>query len=81
MTRRNITLPIGRTAKLAYEIDALRGDCCKAAAALTRKPDFEEAELEECVQLDEALAKVHRLLRFTVRGVIMSRLSRRSRAS
>ena len=80
MTRRNAALPIGRTAKLAYEIDALRADCSKTAANMTRKNVFDEAELEECARLDDALAKAHRLLKITVRNVIMDRLNRRSRA-
>ncbi len=79
MTKRNGALPIGRTAKIAYEIDALRADCCKAAHALTRQEEFDDADLEECAHLDEALAQAHRLLKSTVRNVIMARLSRRSR--
>jgi len=79
MTRRNAALPIGRTAKVAYEIDALRADCCKTAQALMRKANLDEAELEECARLDDALARAHRLLKSTVRGVIMTRLNRRSR--
>lgn len=79
MTKRSAALPIGRTAKIAYEIDALRADCCKAAHALTRQEEFDDADLEECARLDEALAQANRLLKSTVRTVIMARLSRRSR--
>ena len=79
MTKRSAALPIGRTAKIAYEIDALRADCCKAAHALTRHEEFDDADLEECARLDEALAQAHRLLKITVRNIIMARLNRRSR--
>ncbi|HYG35555.1 MAG TPA: hypothetical protein VEC99_12260 [Clostridia bacterium] len=79
-TKRHSALPIGRTARIAYEIDAMRAACSKEAAALVRKSPINEAELEECAILDEALAKAHRLLKATVRDVMLSRLSRRSRA-
>ena len=79
MTRRNAPIPIGRTAKIAYEIDALRADCCKAASALLRKSNVEEVEVDECARLDEALAQANRLLKSTVRSLIMTRLGRRSR--
>ncbi len=38
-----------------------------------------EAELEECARLDDALAKAQQLLKAAVRGVMLSRLHRRSR--
>jgi hypothetical protein len=74
-------LPIGRTARVAYEIDAMRAACCKAAQILARKNPVDIEELEECARLDDALAQAHRLLKGTVRRVMISRLSRRSRAS
>lgn len=58
----------------------MRAGCCKAAAALMKKQPLNEAELQECVMLDDALAKAHRLLKSAVRDVMISRLSRRSRA-
>jgi len=79
-TKRHIVLPIGRTARIAYEIDAMRAACCKAAEVLAGKSSVDEAELEECAVLDDALAKAHRLLKVTVRNVMLTRLSRRSRA-
>ncbi len=47
---------------------------------MAKKP-LEEDELEECARLDEALAKAQRLLKATVRNVMIARLNRRSRAS
>ncbi|HWH69684.1 MAG TPA: hypothetical protein VNT26_09885 [Candidatus Sulfotelmatobacter sp.] len=79
-TKRHAALPIGRTARLAYEIDAMRAACSKAAQVLMSKKPLDEAELEECAYLDDALAKAHLLLKSTVRTVMISRLSRRSRA-
>lgn len=67
-------------ARIAYDIDALRADCCKAADALIARKHLDEAELEECARLDDALAQAHRLLKGTVRSVMMTRLTRKSRA-
>lgn len=79
-TKRHAVLPIGRTARLAFEIDLIRGACCKAADLIGNKHPLDEAELEECALLDDALAQAHHLLKSTVRNVMLSRLSRRSRA-
>ena len=73
-------LPIGRTARLACQIDAMRAGCCKAAEILSNRKPLDESELEECARLDDALAEAQRLLKSTVGGIIMSRLKRRSRA-
>ncbi len=79
-SKRHVTLPIGRTARIAYEIDAMRLACSKAAQTIVNRKSFDETELEECARLDDALAQAHRLLKTTVRSVMIARLSRRSRA-
>lgn len=58
----------------------MRAACSKAAQVITSKHPLDEAELEECARLDEGLAKAHRLLKATVRSVMITRLHRRSRA-
>ena len=75
-----VVLPIGRTARLACQIDAMRAECCKAAETLAGEQVLNETELEECARLDDALAQAHNLLKRTVARIIMSRLRRRSRA-
>jgi len=80
LMKRHATLPIGRTARLAYEIDNLRAACCKAAAVLMNQRSLDEEELEECAQLDDTLALAQRLLKCNVREIMLSRLNRRSRA-
>ena len=50
------------------------------AQVILSRESVNEAELEDCIRLDEALAKAHRLLKATVRGIMMSRLKRGSRA-
>jgi hypothetical protein len=74
-------LPIGRTARIAFEIDAMRAACCQAAGALLASDDLDEEELDECARLDEALAQAHRLLKASVRNIMMARLQRRSRGA
>jgi hypothetical protein len=80
LMKRHSTLPIGRTARLAYEIDNLRAACSKAAVALMNQRCLDEEELEECARLDDTLADAQRLLKFSVRDIMLSRLNRRSRA-
>jgi len=79
-TNRHTRLPIGSTARIAFDIDATRAGCSKVAQMLLRQDPVNEAELDECARLDEALAQAHRLLKATVRGIMMSRLKRSSRA-
>jgi hypothetical protein len=58
----------------------MRGECCKAAQAAMNRKTLDEAELEECARLDDALAQAHRLLKGTVRRIMLSRINRKSRA-
>ena len=80
-SKRHATLPIGRSARIAYEIDALRLSCSKAAQVIVANKPLDEVELEECARLDDALAHVQRLLKRTVRNIMLSRLNRRSQAT
>ncbi len=45
------------------------------------KKTLDELELEECARLDDALATAQRLLKRTVRVIMLSRIHRRSRGS
>ncbi len=78
-TKTKIPLPIGRTALQAYSIQALRHQCCEAAEALVNQRHLDEAELEECARLDDALAAAHHILKSAVTRVTLARLQRRSR--
>ena len=60
-------------------MEAMRAECCAAAHLLTNEENVNEAELEECACLDDALAEAQRVLKSTVAGVMISRLKRRSR--
>lgn len=79
-TKRPPQLPIGRTARIAFEIEAMRAECCKAARAILAHNHLDHSELEECARLDDALAEAHRILKHAVRNVMLNRLNRRSRA-
>ena len=78
-TKRSPALPIGRTARLAFEISATRAGCCKAAQVLLSHSPVDAAELEECARLEEALERAERLLKHSVRSIMLGRLDRRSR--
>ena len=78
-SNKHAALPIGRTARIAFEIDAMRAGCSEAARFLLRKHSVDELELEECALLDDALARANRLLKHTVRDIMLSRLRRRSK--
>jgi hypothetical protein len=75
-----ISLPIGRTALLAFQINSLRDECCGAAERILRQRPVNEAELDECARLEDALADAQRILKSAVARIAFSRLRRRSQA-
>jgi hypothetical protein len=80
-TKKNkISLPIGRAALLAFQINSLRDECCGAAEKILRQKPLNEIELDECARLDDALADAQRLLKSAVARIAFSRLKRRSQA-
>jgi hypothetical protein len=79
VNKSKVFLPIGRAAQMAFQIEALRAECCAAAHLLANQTPVNEAELDECARLDDALAVAQRMLKSTVAGVMISRLKRRSR--
>jgi len=81
VNKNKVILPIGRAAHVAFQIEALRAECCAAARLLSEQNPLNEEELEECAELDDALADAQRTLKSTVAGVMISRLKRRSRIS
>jgi len=80
-SKNKVTLPIGRAAHLAFQLEAMRAECCATACLLTNESPVNEEELEECALLDDALAQAQRLLKSTVADVMILRLKRRSRFS
>jgi hypothetical protein len=80
-SKRQPTLPIGRAARIAFEIDGAREGCCQNAEFLCKQKRLNETELEECARLDDALAQAQRVIKATVRNIMLSRLRHRSRKS
>ena len=76
--KQKISLPIGRTALLAFQLNSLRDECCDAADKMLKQTPLNEAELEECARLDDALAEAQRVLKAAVGSIAFSRLKRRS---
>lgn len=80
-TKGHANLPIGRTARLAFEMDVMRTECCRAAQTLMGEKVLDERELDECAQLDDALAQAQRILKGAVRNIMLARIGRRGRRS
>jgi hypothetical protein len=80
-TKRNASLPIGRTARVAFEMDVMRAECCKTAHAIMNEKHVDELELDDCARLDDALAEAQRILKATVRSIMLSRIGRNRRGS
>ena len=73
-----ISLPLGRTGLLAFQISLLRDECCEAAEKLVQQKTLDEQELDECARLDDALAEAQGILKSAVARIAYSRLKRRS---
>ena len=80
-TKRHASLPIGRTARIAFEMDVMRTECCRAAQTVMNEKRPNEDELEDCARLDDALAAAQRILKTTVRSIMLSRIGRNRRGS
>ena len=78
--KHKVRLPIGSTARLAMELEEMRVKCCQAAENLMKQKRLDEAELDECARLDDALAAAQRLLKSAVRRITLARIKRRIQA-
>ena len=58
----------------------MRGECSRAAQAIVASDPLNEPDLEECARLDEAIHLAQRILKSTVRQIMLCRLNRHSRA-
>jgi hypothetical protein len=77
---KRIRMPVGRAAMVAFQINLLRQECCEAASAIMEQKTIDEAELDECARLDDALDRAYRTIRREIAGITLSRLKRRSQA-
>ena len=59
-----------------FRIYLMRGDCSAAARALLSQPNIDEAALEDCARLDDALAEAYRDLQNAIRNIQRARARR-----
>ncbi len=71
-----VTILTDYAVDLMFEIYLMRGDCSQAAQGLLGQSQVDEASVEDCARLDEALAKAYRSLRQTVERVRRSQARR-----
>jgi len=75
-SRRQTELPVRSAVRIAYQLDVTRAACSKVARRLLSREPVDEQELDECARLDEVIARVQKVLRATVRSIMLSRLKR-----
>jgi hypothetical protein len=71
-----VALPLDYATELALEMHMMRAECCDAAFNVVREPPVDNAALEECAILDEALAKAQALLQSAVATIHELRILR-----
>jgi len=71
-----VVLPLDYATELAMEIHLLRGECSEAARGLVNEAPLDETGLQECVVLDEALAKAQQELQGAVAAIKRLRAAR-----
>jgi hypothetical protein len=58
----NAQLPLGQTARLILELDALRYECCKRTQVILASETPDHTELQYVTALHDALREAHRVL-------------------
>ena len=76
MNQPSIAPPVAYAAEIAFEINLMREECSNAARAIVSQSILDEATLEECACLDEALAIAHQALRTALGHIHLSRAKR-----
>jgi hypothetical protein len=75
---RPITLPLEYVAQIVFELDSMRRECSELGFFLMTRNPVSENVLEECAQLDDALARAHGVLREALDGIKTSQARRNS---
>jgi hypothetical protein len=70
-------LPLEYAAQIIFELNSMRGECSSLAKRLLSERPVNEEHLEECVRLDEALARAHAILQGTVDAIKAQQVKRR----
>ncbi|HVV73919.1 MAG TPA: hypothetical protein VHI52_20870 [Verrucomicrobiae bacterium] len=74
-----VALPLEYISEVSFEMHLMRGECSDAARRLLLQPRIDEAALEDCAVMDEALAQAKRILDSAVARVRTSREQRKKR--
>ena len=64
-----ITLPLEYAAQIVFELHSMRRECSEFASRLMCKRPFNENGLEQCAQLDDALARAHGILQNALESI------------
>ncbi|MPN23914.1 hypothetical protein SDC9_171307 [bioreactor metagenome] len=72
---------IAGAAELAFEMSALRAECCKTAELITRTQPVNEALMEECARLDDALSSAQTTIVEMLRQIQNLRIARTKRSA
>jgi hypothetical protein len=64
-----VGLPLDYAAELAFELHLLRGECGDLAREIVNCEHPDEIALEECAQLEDALAKSQGILGATLKTI------------
>lgn len=70
------TLPLAYAAEILFELCQLRHECSDAAEGLVSAEHLDEAALDECARLDEAVAQAHRILHAALKSIRPARETR-----
>ena len=68
-----VTLPLDYATEIAVEMHLMRAECSDAARVLLSHSETNDAALEECAQLDDALARAQAILQSAVKNIRYSR--------
>ena len=67
------SLPLQFAAELLLDISTMRDECANAARMVAGRTPLHETALEECAQLDDALALSKRVIRSALKSIHRSR--------
>jgi len=71
-----VALPLDYASELAMELHMMRAECSAVAEDLMEQRPLDEASLQECAVLDDALVQTNLLLRRAVGAIKASRAKR-----
>jgi hypothetical protein len=69
-------LPLAYAAEIVFELSQLRHECSDIAVGLISSEHVDEQSLEECAQLDDAVAEAQRVLYKALQAIRHSRNAR-----